>query len=60
MNDFNRYSVKCRITEVLKSDCTGEERHPVSFLVAVGLDQCVAEAAHWNVHSFEEGVGGVW
>ena len=34
---------------------TGEEPHPVSFFVAVGLDHPVAEAAAQNVHSFMRG-----
>ena len=45
---------------VEKSDCTVEERHPVSFLVAAGLDHSVAKAAPQNVHSLMEGVGGVF
>ena len=40
-------------------NCTGEERHLVSILVAAGLDHSVAPAAFLNLHSFMEGVGGV-
>ena len=50
--------MKCLVSnrEVEKSDCAGEERHPVSFLVAVGLDQSVAQAAPQNVQF----CGGGW
>ena len=44
---------------VEKSDYTLEERHPVSFLVAAGLDHSVSNAASQNVHSAMEAVGGV-
>ena len=44
---------------VEKSNYTGEEQHPVSFLVAAGLDHSVAKAAPQNVHSFMKGVEGV-
>ena len=51
----------CRIltvyTDVVQS--TGEERHPVLFLVAVGCDHSVAKAAPQNVHHFMEGMEGV-
>ena len=40
---------------VEKSNCTVEERHPVSFLVAAGLDHSVAEIAPQNGHSFMGG-----
>ena len=42
-----------------ESDCTGGEQHPVSSLVAAGLDHSEAETAPQNVHSFMEGMGGV-
>ena len=44
---------------VEKLDCTGVKQHPVSLLVAVGLDHSIAEAAPQNVHSFMKGVEGV-
>ena len=40
-----------------KFNCTGEERQPVSFLVAVRLDHSVA--APQNIYSFMEEMGGV-
>ena len=49
------YQVKCLVSNnrgVEKSDCTGEERHPVWFLVAAGLDHSVVKAAPQNIHSF--------
>ena len=53
------YQVKSLVTGVVMSDCTGEERHPLSYLVAAGLDHSVSRTAPLNVHSFMEGVGGV-
>ena len=44
---------------VEKSDYTLEERHPVSFLVAAGLDHSVVKAVPQNVHSLMEWVRGV-
>ena len=46
-------------TGVEKSNCTGEDQHPVSLLEAAELDHSVAEAATPNVHSFMGGVGRV-
>ena len=48
---FNQ--VKCPLssnTVVEKSNCTGEERHPVSFLVAAELDHSAAKTPPQNVH----------
>ena len=44
---------------VKKSNCSGEEQHPLSFLLAVELDYSVAEAPPHNVQGFFEGVGVV-
>ena len=45
-------------TGVEKSDCNGEEQHPVSFLVAAGFYHSVAEAAPQDVHHVMGVVGG--
>ena len=50
MNDLTGKESNNRGVE--KSDCTGEERHPVWFLVAAGLDHSVVKAAPQNIHSF--------
>ena len=46
MDDF-----KCLVSNnraVKKSNCTGKERHPVSFLVAAGLVHYIAKGAPLN------------
>ena len=44
---------------VQKSNFTGEEQHPVLFLVAAELDHFAAKTAPDNVENFMEGVGDV-